>query len=195
MTALDVLIEYKAYLIILERRNGNPADIAKAHIIIDAHKKQIETNHFINECGCRVDYDLLYRAVDNKCRSLNCYRHNEYRIFLHNDYPSVCINRQKFYVHILIGEVVFGSIRNGYVIHHKDKNKLNAMPDNLELMSNLKHAKIHGEERKGKDFRSTEGKANSINSAKEARTRKDVTAEKVAELRSKGVDDAEPPEN
>ena len=77
MKALDVLNEYKDYIIILERRNGNPVkspckdcpnrqigchskcekyqeyarfceeqrqtDIAKAHIIIDALKKQIKT--------------------------------------------------------------------------------------------------------------------------------------------------------
>lgn len=41
ISALDVLKEYKDYIIILERRNGNPADIAKAHIIIDALEKQI----------------------------------------------------------------------------------------------------------------------------------------------------------
>jgi uncharacterized coiled-coil DUF342 family protein len=54
-------------------------------------------------------------------------------------------------------------------------------------MSNLEHLKSHGKERKGIDFRSVEGKANSINSVREVRTRKDVTVERVAELRNKGL--------
>lgn len=153
----------------------------------EAVEKQKPKNHFKNECECIVDYEMLYKAIDNKCKSENCYLHNEYRIVLRNGYPAVCINRQRYYVHILIGEVIYGKIRKSYVIHHKDKNKLNAMPDNLELMTNLEHSKIHGNERLGIDLRSVEGKANSSNSAREATTRKDVTAEKVAELRNKGL--------
>lgn len=142
---------------------------------------------FKNECDCNVIYSLLCSAVDFKCRKINCYPADEYRIVLRNGYPAICINRKWFYLHILIGETIYGKIRKGYIIHHKDKNKLNALPENLELMSNLKHLKYHGKKRKGVDFRSAEGKANSINSAREVRTRKDVTAEKVAELRSKGL--------
>lgn len=154
---------------------------------ISALEKQIPKRHFNNECECIVDYELLYKAIDNKCKTENCYLHNEYRIVLRNGYPAVCINRQRYYVHILIGEVIYGKIRKGYVIHHKDKNKLNAMPDNLELMTKLEHSKIHGNERIGIDLRSAEGKANSINSAREVRTRKDVTIERVSELRNTGL--------
>ena len=90
-------------------------------------------------------------------------------------------------MHILIAEYVNGRIRKGYIVHHKDKNKLNSLSNNLEIMSNIKHSKIHGEERKGIDLRSNEGKTKSLQSAKEARMRKDVTAEKVVELRQKGL--------
>ena len=165
-----------------------PLDISIAlETAIEALKKQIPRNHFQNECECIVDYDILYKSIDNKCKSENCYLHNEYSIILRNGYPTVCINRQRYYVHVLIGEFIYGKIRKGYVIHHKDKNKLNAMPDNLELMTNLRHSKIHGEDRKGIDLRSEEGKENSINAAKEARRRKDVTKENVLELRNKGL--------
>ena len=152
-----------------------------------ALEKQIPENHFINECECIVDYEILYNAIDNKCKTLNCFFHNEYRIVLRNNYPAVCINRQWFYVHILVCEFVNGRVRKGYIVHHKDKNKLNATLENLEIMTNRKHLKQHGEERKGIDFRSAEGRANSINSAREVRTRKDVTVERVAELRNKGL--------
>ena len=154
---------------------------------IEALEKQIAGNHFQNECECIVDYEILYKSIDNKCKSENCYLHNEYRIILRNGYPTVCINRQRYYVHILIGEFIYGKIRKGYVIHHKDKNKLNAMPDNLELMTNLRHSKIHGKERKGIDLRSEEGKQKGINAAAKARRRSDVTTGNVEALRNKGL--------
>lgn len=170
--------------------SGEKAEIAAVDeaclVACVALDKQIPENHFQNECECVVDYGMLYKSIDNKCRSQNCYLHNEYRIVLRNGYPTVCINRQRCYVHILIGELVYGKIRKGYVIHHKDKNKLNAMPNNLELMTSYKHSKIHGEERKGIDLRSEEGKQKSINAAAKARKRSDVTIEKVEKLRRNG---------
>lgn len=168
--------------------DGTPdGDLIQAlYMAINALEKQIPKKHFVNECNCIVDYDILYKSIGNKCKSLNCYLHDEYRIVLRNGYPTVCINRKRYYIHTLIGEYIYGGIRKGYVIHHKDKNKFNAMQENLELMSSKKHLKFHGDERKGIDFRSEKGKINSINSAKEARKRKDVTKEKVTELRSEG---------
>lgn len=162
-------------------------NVPQYHAVIKALEKQIPKKHFKNECECIVDYEMLYTAINNKCKSKNCYCHNEYRIVLRNNYPTVCINRKRYYVHILIGEFIYGRIRKGYVIHHKDKNKLNAMSDNLELMTNRKHIKFHGEERKGIDYRSENGKRNSINAAVQARRRNDVTTEKVRELKNKGL--------
>ena len=172
------------------RKNPHFEDVDNDELskcIDEALEKQIPKNHFKNECGCIVDYKMLYKAIDNKCKELNCYLHTEYRIILRNNYPTVCINRQRYYVHGIIGEYLYGKIRKGYVIHHKDKNKLNALADNLELLTNLKHSKIHGVDKKGKDFRSEKGKENSINAAREVRIRKDVTIEKVTELRKQGL--------
>ena len=90
---------------------------------IKALEKQIPKKHFKNECECIVDYEMLYTAINNKCKSKNCYCHNEYRIVLRNNYPTVCINRKRYYVHILIGEFIYGRIRKGYVIHHKEDRK------------------------------------------------------------------------
>lgn len=168
--------------------NCDKCKVTKAYnMAIIALEKQIPKKHFKNECECIVDYEMLYTAINNKCKSKNCYCHNEYRIVLRNNYPTVCINRKRYYVHILIGEFIYGRIRKGYVIHHKDKSKLNAMSDNLELMTNRKHIKFHGEERKGIDYRSENGKRNSINAAVQSRRRNDVTTEKVRELKNKGL--------
>lgn len=56
MTALDVLNEYKQYLVIVGRRNGKTLDYEKAQIIIDALKKQIATQP-LNKT---VDFDGTY---------------------------------------------------------------------------------------------------------------------------------------
>lgn len=40
-----------------------------------------------------------------------------------------------------------GKIPEGYVIHHKDGNKLNNNLDNLQLMSSKEHAKLHNTKR------------------------------------------------
>ena len=42
---------------------------------IKAIEKQIPRDSFKNECDCIVDYELLYKAIDKKCRSKNCYCH------------------------------------------------------------------------------------------------------------------------
>ncbi len=174
---------------IVEAGDGTPDGqlMLALDMAVEALEKRVPENRFKNECGCIVNYEMLYTAINNKCKSKNCYCYDEYRIVLRNGYPTVCINRQRHYVHILIGESIYGKIRKGYVIHHKDKNKLNAMPDNLELMTNHKHLKIHGEERKGIDLRSEYGKQQSLNAAVQVRRRDDVTTERVRELRNKGL--------
>ena len=143
-------------------------------------------NRFINECQCTTDYEVLFKAINKKCKSLNCYCRESYRIILRNGYPTVCINRERFYVHRLIGEYLYDGIRKNYVIHHLDRNKLNAMPNNLVRVSRHEHDKLHGEEHKGHDFRTEEGKRKAIMAAVAKRKRKDVTAEKILELKAKG---------
>ena len=104
-TTLEALAEIKG-------KNAKAAAVDEACLVAcSALDKQIPENHFQNECECVVDYGMLYKSIDNKCRSQNCYLHNEYRIVLRNGYPTVCINRQRCYVHILIGELVYGKIR------------------------------------------------------------------------------------
>ena len=95
------------------RKNPHFEDVDNEELskcIDEALEKQIAKNHFKNECGCIVDYKMLYKAIDNKCKELNCYLHTEYRIILRNNYPTVCINRQRYYVHGIIGEYLYGKI-------------------------------------------------------------------------------------
>ena len=47
------------------------------------------------------------------------------------------------FLHRLIFEKEYGEIPKGFVIHHKDGNKLNNCIGNLELMTHKSHSKLH----------------------------------------------------
>lgn len=59
---------------------------------------------------------------------------------LHGDYIETSTDQL---VHRLVYEHFNGSIPNGYVIHHKDGNKLNNRIENLQLMSSKEHRVEH----------------------------------------------------
>ena len=53
------------------------------------------------------------------------------------------------YLHRLIYEDHYGEIPDGYMVHHKNENKLDNRIDNLELMSHEEHSAYHS---KGKQY-------------------------------------------
>lgn len=59
---------------------------------------------------------------------------------LHGDYIETSTDQL---VHRLVYEHFNGSIPNGYIIHHKDGNKLNNRIENLQLMSSKEHRVEH----------------------------------------------------
>lgn len=72
-------------------QNADKIDYEQAlYDVAEALEKQIPKKHFENECECIVDYEMLYTAINNKCKSKNCYCHNEYRIFL-GEWISHCM--------------------------------------------------------------------------------------------------------
>ncbi len=52
--------------------------------------------------------------------------------------------------HVCVGceKYALRSLPKGYVIHHKDEDKLNNHPDNLELLTISQHMKVHAELRR-----------------------------------------------
>ena len=46
-------------------------------------------------------------------------------------------------VHYLVYEAFVGKIKDGMLIHHKDEDKYNNVPENLEMVSYLTHNRIH----------------------------------------------------
>lgn len=50
---------------------------------------------------------------------------------------------QEIKAHRVIWEQYHGKIPKGYIIHHKDENKLNNDISNLQLVTRAQHSKIH----------------------------------------------------
>ena len=174
--------KYKdAFDYIVAATNGGDGIIRELNIIKELiDKTSIEFN---DKCNCIFDYNMLCDSISLECKKRNCYVQKKYNIYFHNGYPCISIGQSKTYVHILIGKLVYKRIRKGYVIHHKDFNKLNAMPDNLQLLTAKAHIKLH---MTGNDFRTEEGKNKAIYAAIEKRKRKEITREKIEELLKEG---------
>ena len=47
------------------------------------------------------------------------------------------------WVHRKVAEIVYGEIPKGHEVHHKNRNKLDNSPDNLQVLSKEEHRKIH----------------------------------------------------
>lgn len=140
-----------------------------------------ETPKFGNSCNAIYDEKLLYEAIDLKCKKINKYCHKKYKVYLYNGYPCISISHEKYRIHQLLGELIFGKIRKGYVIHHIDGNRLNNNIENLQYLSHSCHSKIHN---KGKQYTPCEL---AHKNAREVIYRKDITKENCQYLRSQGL--------
>ena len=68
--------------------------------------------------------------------------------------------------------------------HHKDFDKLNALPDNLEYLSACAHNKIH---HTGIDYRSEAGKRRSTEGSRKSKYKDQITKEKILDMQSRGM--------
>lgn len=122
---------------------------------------------FINECGCIFDEEMLSKAMlwfsGGTLKSPR-------KIYLHGLYPAISICDmmdsssiyKKIHVHRLIGLYIYRHrLVDGLVVHHRDRNRLNAMPENLQLMSQTIHASHHNKGKKlTSEHKAKIGKAN-----------------------------------
>ena len=65
-------------------------------------------------------------------------------------YLVFCIKKKQIFAHRMIWEKYHGKIPKGYIIHHKDKNRLNNDISNLKLITRGEHSKIHKNDRRKK---------------------------------------------
>lgn len=66
-----------------------------------------------------------------------------HKVYMNGAYPAIYLNGKTVHVHRLVWIDNHGEIPSGYIIHHKDENKLNWFIDNLELLSRADHIKKH----------------------------------------------------
>jgi len=85
-------------------------------------------------------YTLPDLGKTNKTRVLdeNGYLRNNYGNLIHRDTAYEYIYRDGY------KKGIFTKRFGEYDIHHKDRNKLNNSPDNLQILTREEHKKIHG---------------------------------------------------
>ena len=98
---------------------------------------------FKNKCDCIVNYKDLEEAIINQVYIDNKKIKDRYTITLWGGYPTICIAHTHYRIHYLLGKYYFSGYDKQKSIHHKDLNKLNSLKDNLELVTNSEHIKLH----------------------------------------------------
>jgi len=62
---------------------------------------------------------------------------------MNGKYPAVWLDNRNQHIHRLVWIENHGFIPDGFIIHHKDENKLNWDISNLELLNRSEHIKEH----------------------------------------------------
>lgn len=68
-----------------------------------------------------------------------------HKVYMDGKYPAIFLNGKNTHVHRLEWIKHNGEIPNGYVIHHKNENKLDWDISNLELHSRSTHIREHAD--------------------------------------------------
>lgn len=71
---------------------------------------------------------------------------------MNGEYPAIFLNGHNVHVHRLEWMKYNGQIPDGYIIHHKDENKLNWHIDNLEILKRSDHILKHQKTLRGDNF-------------------------------------------
>jgi hypothetical protein len=58
-------------------------------------------------------------------------------------YAEIRVSRKHVKVHIMVWEEKNGPKPKGFIIHHKDEDKMNFSLDNLELLTDTDHRRVH----------------------------------------------------
>lgn len=139
---------------------------------------------FENACDCIVDYEVLEKAIIEECSRRNIKPKNIYKIYFYRGYAGISIKHDKVSVHRIIGKYMVGyDFPSNIIVHHIDGNKLNNDISNLQVMKSELHTKEHNiVQYVSKDYMKECG-----NRMRAVISRTDVTKEKVANLRNRGL--------
>ena len=143
---------------------------------------------FENACNCIVDYKILECAIKEECKRRNIVPNNKYKIYMYRGYAGISLKHEKVSVHRIIGKFMIGyDFGSEISVHHIDGNKLNNNVSNLQILKNSLHTKEHNLV----SFVSKEQMRENAKNATEIRKRKDVTKEKIEELKAQGFSNIE----
>lgn len=92
-----------------------------------------------------------YQAVQKQAQKLNIKRHDGRKLYISHQGYLVFepVRGHKIQVHRLLMEEILGRpLTADEIVHHKDNNKLNNNPSNLEIMTRAEHINIHRDDLK-----------------------------------------------
>lgn len=139
---------------------------------------------FVNECNCIFEPKILEQAIIFECQNRNIKPNNSYKIYNYRGYAGISLKHDKLSVHRLLGQYMIGMRLNKEVhVHHIDGNRYNNLISNLQVIRNSLHTKEHYLVQ----YVPKEVLKRNQQKATEKRKRNDVTAEKVIEMRNKGL--------
>jgi hypothetical protein len=139
---------------------------------------------FNNTCNCLVDYQILENSIIQECLRKGITPKQNYKIYIHRGYSCISIKHDKVDVHRIIGNYINGNLLNSNIfVHHKNGNKFDNQLDNLEILTNSEHIKIHKIYQKA-DINKL--KQNAIKGCI-SMSRKDFTKQNVIDMKNKGL--------
>lgn len=111
-------------------------------------------------------------------------------VYMHGEYPAVSIYEKKIHIHrLLMMYWLQSEIPTGYLVHHNNRNKLDARKENLSIVSVSYHQSYHN---KGKSI--SEQQKEQIRKSNRTRKgkrrdyyKKDVSPEYVYQLKESGL--------
>jgi hypothetical protein len=120
-------------------------------------KKFTRVNKFQKTCSISCGQKYSYKVGNKKGYKQIKKAHETRKKFYEKRFkenPKLYLNTQGYMMiaipgtkgkkyHRYIWELYNGKIPEGYVIHHKDRNKLNNSIDNLQLMTESEHSILH----------------------------------------------------
>lgn len=66
-----------------------------------------------------------------------------HKVYMDGKYPAIFLNGKNTHIHRLEWIKNNGEIPDGFIIHHKNENKLDFSIQNLELLSRTHHILVH----------------------------------------------------
>jgi hypothetical protein len=102
----------------------------------------------VREYARRPGAGARFAGIDSRaniCNNIfmNILKYENFRVWFSSGYPTIYINGKDIKLHVYIWEKENGNKPKGYVIHHKDKDKNNYNLDNLILLKQSEHVRIH----------------------------------------------------